>query len=201
MNQTAPLRMDTSEEAGSNEHDHLTAYDDAESYEYDVFVSHLADSKSDQLISNGQIPHARSIIRNLFSHAEKEIRIFTSCLNSRIYSDPKIFGAATAFLSNADARLSILLQDSDNLDSEMPLLELCKGNPQCDVREIVNKNDQEIKQHMVVMDNIGYRFCPDKCQKTAIASFNAPAIAKNLATQFDILFGRARQYSLEAVAQ
>lgn len=168
---------------------------------YDDYVSDLADSKSDELISNGQIEHAQSIIRNLLSHAENEVRIFTSCLHPKIYCDPRVVEAASAFLERDDVKIKVLIQDANNLDSSTPFFKLCsEHDDKCIVMEVVTDSDRSIKQHMVVMDQIGFRFCADMDKNEAIASFNAPGAAKNLAEQFDILFGRANKLELNAAA-
>lgn len=165
---------------------------------YDCYVTALADSKSAELISNGQINHAQTIIRNLFSHAHKEVRIFTSSLHPDIYRDSRVVEAATTFLAKDDARIKILIQDAESLDKTSSFFNLCseKGDS-CEMRTVIAESDKLIKQHMVVMDADGYRFCADMSKNEAIASFNAPDTAKNLAQQFDVLFTRATPLLME----
>lgn len=167
---------------------------------YDLYVTKLADSQSSELISNGQIEHAQSLIRNLFSHAEQEVRIFTSNLLPAIYCDTRVVEAATTFLAKTGAKLNILIQNGDRVDRSMPFFKLCSGNSElCEMKEVAIDADKAIQQHMIVMDATGYRFCADadKDKNEAIASFNDQETAKNLAEQFDILFNRAKSYEAE----
>ncbi len=166
---------------------------DASEFEiYDCYVTYLASARSSELISNGQIEHAQSIIRNLFSHAEKEVRVFTSCLHHDIYSDPRVVDAASSFLAKDGTQIKVLIQDSDSLDRNMPFFRLCADHDnQCKMKSVVTDRDKSIKQHMIVMDTVGFRFCADMSKNEAVASFNSPDTSKNLAEQFDILFDRA----------
>ncbi|MBW8330290.1 MAG: hypothetical protein K0M48_14395 [Thiobacillus sp.] len=166
---------------------------------YDCYVTNLADLRSGELISNGQIEHAQSIIRNLFSHAEKEVRIFTACLHPGIYNDIRMVDAASSFLAKNGAQVKILIQDIGGLDKSTPFFRLCaEHTDQCSMKSVVDERDKSIKQHMVVMDTSGFRFCADMKKNEAIASFNSPDTAKNLAEQFDILFHRASELNTVA---
>lgn len=165
---------------------------------YDCYVTKLADNCSGDLISNGHHQHAQSIIRNIFSHADKKVRIFTSALSPEIYKDPRVTDAARAFLSRDGTSMDILLQHGEKLKRDLEFFKFCSENTnQCTVKNVVDSTDKSLTQHMVVMDKIGYRFCtdPDLENHIAIASFNAPPTAKNLADQFDILFERAEKFS------
>ena len=78
----------------------------------------------------------------------------------------------------------------NKLDSHH-FIEICKEFPQqCELRGVA-EIDKNIATHFVIMDKIGFRFCPDREGTSAFASFNQPKAATNLVNQFKLLFNRA----------
>lgn len=174
---------------------------------YDTYVTKLADTNSSELISNGKTEHARTIIKNLLSHAENKVRIFSGCLNEDIYTDPTVVDALRQFLDTNDARIVILIQNKkefDKISDNHPFVRQCAANDdKCELFYVVDESDKVLPEHMVVMDERGYRFCPDKHERAAVASFNRPQTARHLASEFDSLASRAVKVKLpreEAVA-
>lgn len=176
---------------------------DSEIESYSKYVKRLAESKSDVLISNGMLEHARILVCNLLLHAEEKIRIFSSNLAPRIYDDDSTIEALHSFLSKKGTTLEILLQDGESFKSverleERRFLKTCRDANlenesvvRCEIKLVASESDSEIKQHFVIMDSQGYRFCPDKDIPIAIAQFNCPTTASNLIKQFNTLFARS----------
>jgi hypothetical protein len=167
---------------------------------YSNFVSQLAQNRSDVLISNGMLDHARILISNLIFYAGKKVQIFTTNLRSEIYEHYSTLNSLKAFLAKENTEIQILLQDRAILDSPQMLkdhefIKECVGElskrTKCEIRVVGDVEDAQIKEHFVIMDSEGYRFCPDKKEPVAIATFKSPIAAQNLTKQFDIIFDRS----------
>lgn len=160
---------------------------------YAQIIKEYADEESEEIIPNGGIHQAAALIDNLFSHAKQSMKIFSSRLHPGIYESEEVLASAKLFFKNKDGRKAqILLQDTDELSDlgERKFLKLCRDfSDQCEFKK-VGQIDKNEKSHFVIMDNTGFRFCPDKELTAAIASFNNPKIVTNLGKQFDIIFSR-----------
>lgn len=162
---------------------------------YDEMVERLADTESNELIPNGLVDHAKVIVKNLLSHADTDVAIFSTTLKPEIYDDDSVISGLGLYLNRPDARLKILLQEpTESLLNSRFLQAVASSGKNYSVKKVEKKSDQRIKEHFIVMDKKGFRFCPDKTSSSAIASFNQPRTAENLRTQFDVLFDRASDY-------
>ena len=176
---------------------------------YSDFVEYLADEKLDVLIPNGRSDHAKVIVNNLLSHAEKEVRIFSNRLKLNVYEDKYIFESLGSFLRKK-GRLRIVLQDVDlddgneedncrklieikdkvNLEptdafKKHPFIKACS---EYDVSiKLAEGVDRDNKEHFIIMDELAFRFCEDRETEEAIASFNDPETSRNLADKFDTI--------------
>lgn len=162
---------------------------------YSDHVASLAQNKSNELIPNGSNAHAIVLIQSLFLNAEKKMRIFSSMLKREIYEDNQIINGLANFLNKPEAKLEIIVQDYHLYDNRNNLshnnfFKICSDSDKCSIN-VASEKDRLLKEHFVIMDDMGYRFCPDKNGSSAVASFNRPTIAANLIKQFDILFGRS----------
>ena len=82
---------------------------------YNEMVRDYADRKCEDLIPNSGIEHAEVLIKNLFSHAENEVRILTGSLNARVYGTSEVLKSVDEFLhSGSNKKIKILLQDVDD---------------------------------------------------------------------------------------
>ena len=160
---------------------------------YAQIIKEYADKEAEEIIPNGGIHQAAALIDNLFSHAKQSMKIFSSRLHQGIYESEEVLASAKLFFKNKDSKkVQILLQDTDELSDlgEHKFLKLCRDfSDQCEFKKACQKDKIE-KSHFVIMDNIGFRFCPDKNLIAAIACFNNHTIATNLGKQFDIIFRR-----------
>lgn len=163
---------------------------------YREYVNKCADNRYDDIIPNSNLDHAKILIATFFSHSENIIRIFSSRLHADIYEYNELVKNVHHFLQNDESRkIEILLQEIDEanmnkLDSHH-FIEICKEFPQqCELRRVA-EIDKNIATHFVIMDKIGFRFCPDREGTSAFASFNQPKAATNLVNQFKLLFNRA----------
>lgn len=166
---------------------------------YREMVRKYADNQVREIIPNGGLEHARVLIANLFSHAQGTVRIFSSKLHQGIYKDFEILASGKKFLSGGkDRRLEILFQEVSDITEvqDHPFVGLCKAfSGQCDLRGVA-ESDKHRATHFVIMDEVGFRFCPDKAATAAIGTFNHPEVAENLVKQFTIMFNRAKSFPL-----
>jgi len=157
---------------------------------YNEMVRDFADQKSEDLIPNSGLEHAEVLVKNIFSHASNEVRIFTGRLNPSVYGTPEVIKSITGFLHDGtDRKIKILLQDIDPNKlgdfKKNHLYKLCKEWPDsCEIKT----TDSELQSHFVVMDDNGYRIEPDKSEPVGIGCFNDKDLSERLVTLFDGLF-------------
>lgn len=166
--------------------------------DYKALVKRLADQKSSETIPNASISHAAVVIENLFSHADKSIRIFTGELNKEVYSLSAVREAAKDFLAKRAGTLEILIQNLLGAGdiSEHQLIRDCLENSNCKVQYVTDENDKKINCHFIVADGRAWRFEPDKNTFEAIACFNDQDSAKKLESIFNTIFPRAKELVL-----
>ena len=166
---------------------------------YRKLVKRLADEGSSDLIPNGGTEHAEVLIENIFLHARDVVRVFSGELNARVYGASNIVENAKEFMqSGSGKKLQILIQDysyDDHLRYEKhDLIHMCYeklGSDACEIKA-VDDIDKVVDSHFVVMDDIGYRFEPDRKKPAAIGCFNDPEMAQELIVAFDKMFERGK---------
>ena len=162
---------------------------------YKKYVVELADSESPKLISNGDVSHARILIRQLLLRGDEKIRIFSGYLKDIIYSEEDIIESLKAFLEKPNTELKILLQspEEDSTFKEREFYKVCKGKKNCEIRVIPEGSElKDMKAHFITMDKKSYRFCADRTNFKAVASFNRPKIVEKLNEIFDELFTKSK---------
>ena len=123
---------------------------------------------------NRDIMHATEIVAGGFKYAEAEVNLLSHELDERIYGLPYIVNLAEGFLSKRNGKLNIIIEKE--IDSSHPLLSLCERYPNnTAVRKMPDEwwNDHYSYNFMTI-DNVGYRFEPDREKLSAIVSFNEP---------------------------
>jgi len=160
-------------------------------------LEYLADNNMSDIIPNDDILYAKEIIQTIFGHAKKEINIFSSRLIEDIYGTRRLISNANAFLSSG-GKMNIVLQEIcteseyRDLGLHHQFIQLCNKYPEnCKVRLVNSERDKATKTHFIISDDKIFRYCSDKEVPEAIASFNHPPIAKNLAKVFRKLFERS----------
>jgi thymidine kinase len=165
---------------------------------YKAYVHECAIKKMSNIIANGNLDHAKILIGTFFLFAHDTIKIFSSKLISQIYEDEEVLNNAEQFLAK-NKKVEVLLQDIDEQNNDIDkhkFIEINKRLSQQSNIKTVSPRDKKITSHFVIMDELGFRFCPIKTVPQAIASFNQPRIAKNLVKQFDKLYSRGNQLQL-----
>lgn len=166
---------------------------------YRKLVKKLADEGSSDLIPNGGVEHAEVLIENIFYHAKNTVRVFTGRLNARVYGAKDIVDNAKEFLQlDKNNKLQILIQEYSDDDLKQfashNLITMCKEqfDDMCEIKAVNDADDKNVDSHFVVMDEIGYRFEPNKEKPTAIGCFNDAEKAKILNQMFDKMFERGK---------
>jgi len=159
---------------------------------YTENVSKLADSGSDELISNGNEGHAQILVHQMLLRATDNMRILSTFLRPDIYNDSRIISAMEKIISKGNVEIRILLQDSQKLSKKNEFLKLCYGYNKCKIYQVANPRSEELKAHFITMDNKAYRYCADSTKDhyeddaiQAVASFNRPQTADNLNKRFE----------------
>ncbi len=156
--------------------------------EYDQFVDRLAKERDGRTISNSSDMHALSILRGVFSHAKKYVKLFSGSLSLNVYNDEKLIDAMKHFVSN-EGKVEILIQHPDKLEpSNKFLKELfdLKKTGQVKIFEVTENNALKNAQiHFLVSDDSVYRIEVDIDNIKAIGSFNDEPRAAELKAAFD----------------
>lgn len=161
---------------------------------YRQFIEVLARDNVNQRIPNGHPVHASVLVEAMFEKAEREMRIFTGSLAAETYDEPLLVDAACRFLTKPRSRLRILLQQpmqktdvlSRKMVSEILAMRARRvGTFDVRVADPAYAHDD----HYAVMDDGGFRFEVDHTETTAVANFNEPSVARELASGFDVAFG------------
>lgn len=164
--------------------------------EYYNNIKNCADNKIDQLIVNGHVKHAVYLMKEMFSHAEREIRLFTGKLPDvndngiPVYITPELIMESESFLRKEGSRLEILVQDSDFDINNSTFIKniqkkLVDGKIKGTVRIFKSSESLDVSNHFMVMDKVGYRLEFDDLKTEAVANFNDNKFASELADFFD----------------
>ncbi len=160
--------------------------------EYRKLIFKLATGQIDQRIPNGKPIHAAILLEAMFERATSDMRIFTGSLSPSTYNAPFLIEAATRFLRKPGATLKILIQNTLADLLERPLIKaatsLHGGSTGLLVRFARGAYATNAAKHIAVMDSVGYRFETDHSSTSAIANFNEPRVASELASTFDRAF-------------
>ena len=132
-------------------------------------------SKSEELISNSNADHAKSLIYRLIIGAKESINIIST--NLSLYTNDTIISALKMAL-NRGVKVKLLLDDYPNsgLDKSNEFLKVClEKKENCDVRTY----KKQLNAHIITRDDSAFRYCEKLGSHTAIASFNDTKTVSN----------------------
>ncbi len=169
--------------------------------EYRKLIEELAEKRANRRVPNGHPEHASILLETMFKRAEHDVRIYTGALNETVYGRPGLIEALKRFIARPGARLRVLLQDQHDaawVKSQPMIKALYEKNRRDNVEVAVATGVYATNKakHFSVMDDCGFRFEHDHSQTQAVANFNEPEIALELASVFDIVFGQAKPIQL-----
>lgn len=177
--------------------------------EYYSNIDECAENKTDQLIPNGLAEHAVYLMSKMFSNAIEHVRLFTGELTDAItrnvkdgtpqtvpvYTEPKLIEAARNFLKREGSILDILVQDDSGniaLRGFVQIIQKMKAEGEVIGTVNIRKANPEImslKNHFMVMDDMGYRLETEHKNTKAVANFGDKEFSCSLAKVFDnVLF-------------
>ncbi len=170
---------------------------------------------ADLLFSNGRPQHAVYLIEKFFTHAKKEVRLFSGRL-SRTVRGVEVYGnhriaAAVENLLTANVKLQVVLQDDIDVDAgqtwvdhplariEARLKQAGKLSGSLDIRQSSPDSIRHLEEfsflnHWMVMDRTAYRLETNVRRAAAHVNFGDGKMANMLADIFDdVLFKSAKQ--------
>lgn len=157
---------------------------------YQQQVDDLAGERKSFRVSNRNVAHAAVLLDAILKHAEQEVRIFCGSFSESFYGQESLKLALINYLHKPGSRLLILVQNPvPKTHSVLQALQPYLGS-KVEVRQAVGV---ENLSHFAVMDRIGYRYefshdPNDPAIVEAVANFNEPKVAANLADRFDRIF-------------
>lgn len=143
-------------------------------------------------VLNGSPAHADVVFTEMFRNARHEMRILSGNLNPDAYGSNNVRGALSGFLDR-EGKVKIVLEDDSDMDNH-PLKDLLR---RCEIHPLDPDIKDQVDYHMVVMDEIGYRFEQDSQECKAIVAFGDDERSQKLIRVFD----RIWEYSVEADAK
>ena len=162
---------------------------------YRAKIEALADRRKGDPVYNDSIEHAVIILQNIFSHANRSVKILTGELNKDAYGRRTIVDEVKRFVDDDSHTLQILFEHEDLTEEESlhdhPLLRAVADNDRVHLRHVPKNLQRSYGFHFVLMDSDGYRFEPDKGKFGAVASFGDEKGGKNLEKLFSTLWNRS----------
>lgn len=172
--------------------------------DYREKVERLARERTGEPFYNSSIDHAGVIIEKMFRHATREVCIVTSRLNGRVFGGDEVVREARGFLSNADHRVRILMEDDGSSLSEgHPFVEELRQHPKgYQIKQMGETVANELSFHFTVADEDCYRFEQDKSKWEAIAVFGDTRGAERMRSVFETIWNSSssKDIALSAVA-
>lgn len=136
-------------------------------------------------IYNRSLEHAAIIIEEMFAVAITEIKLFTGRLNVDVYGVPPVLSQAKAFLTGADHKVLILIEEQID-EEELQKHPFIRNMSKFDGLEVrrLRAGVYDTEFHMMLVDDHSYRFEPDKNQPEAVATFGDRETTEHLNTLF-----------------
>lgn len=154
----------------------------------------LAARRDGEAVYNGSPEHAAIIVERLFASANGHVRLLTGDLEAKVYADPLVVQAAQRFLSHADRRLDVLVED-DNFSRSHLLWNSIGPAENAHFYKVPAELSERIPYHFMTADSDCFRFERDKNSHTAVAAFGDQAATTNLNGIFDSLRARCNEMS------
>lgn len=166
--------------------------------EYRLIAERYARTRVDKRLPCGMPIHAAVLIEMMFETALSEMRIYAKDLSELVFCRPEVLQAAVNFAAKPHTSLKILLEKKpcENWADTHPLIKALKGRDiygEIEVLFAAGNYAEGDAEHFAVLDKRGFRFEFDHYKCKAVANFNDPDIAKNLASTFDKAFLLAKE--------
>lgn len=159
---------------------------------YAEYVHLLFEQKSGNKVGNDSAENAKVLYREIFSHAQNEIRIFCTNLSAVVFDDDSVYESLRGAL-NRGVKFKIIIKMPP--DTSRSLTELSDAKNVDNVKiwiktaGEVTANGKEV--NFAVMDGCGYRYEYDASKPCAVGCANDPVFAGKLTSLFDSIVSRA----------
>lgn len=155
--------------------------------QYRARIKFVANERIGEPIYNASAEHAAIIVEQLLLIAQRDIRILSGDLNSRVYGTPGVVQRAREFIGHSQRRIRILLE-KDTLSPSHPLIESFDGDQEVEIRILPPSIAETLKFHAMTADEDCYRFEPEKDNHVAVAAFGNAPVTANLNSIFETLW-------------
>jgi hypothetical protein len=165
---------------------------------YRKTIQALASGDVNQRIPNGEPAHAAVLLEAMFRKAKADVRIFSRALATNTFGNVELIDAADRFLARRGTRLRVLLEkpmDPVAMDRHPFISSVrdvaAKTTGLCgafELRFARGTYATETAKHMAIMDDVGFRLETNHENTQAVANFNEPGVALELAAAFDRAF-------------
>jgi len=155
---------------------------------YEEAVKSYFDLESSEIFHNGKKEHAKIIIEQMFSRAEKSVHIFCKNLLAEVYNDTHLLralhscmhrGASVHVLVENEPQAKDFLMESSYLKQKYP--------QKLSIRQLgARSSAKKWGFNFAVMDAKAVRFEADKEQSNAIASAHNEKLAAVVEAAFDV---------------
>jgi hypothetical protein len=154
---------------------------------YTQIVTDLMESKSNEVISNGEPSHAQVLFEAFFQYAKTEVLIFCHKLDARVFSAKSLVAKAKDAFERG-VNIHVIIQSSN--PDESPFLKFLRDESATSSRVSIllcpsDSHFCDQKVNYAVMDARAYRFEEDRSEIKAIASMNQLETAGALTRVFN----------------
>lgn len=172
---------------------------------YERKVRRLAYNKEPYLIDNKSSQHAIILLKYIFETAEDNIQIVAGTLNSSVTNSKAYIQALEAFLKKPDTTVDIIVMESPSRDlcktegtlwyhlynlspEKKNRVKIKHSDGAKFLRTNQDKKDEKVEVHFTLADSTMFRMETNTDKRSALASFNAPAIVKRMENTFYRVF-------------
>jgi len=164
---------------------------------YSIYIHNLAKNNIDKLFLNSDCEKMKTVFVEMFTHAEKELRIFAGNMCNETTSSQEYINAISDFIERK-GKLRILLNNYDedkikksDLFRRIAYYQSCGYDiilKKTDDKPFVRLNDSEINVHVSIGDKKSYRLEFDTENRRAMCNMSNHAKANEFADFFDKCF-------------
>ena len=162
---------------------------------YEDLVKSLMDSGSSELVSNGQPEHAMVLFKLFFERAKTRVKIFCCNLDEKVFQHDCLLKAAEAAL-NRGVFIEVIIQEEKPNESQFATwLQSVSNQENCRAylkSAFNNPTFADLPANFAVMDNLAFRFEPNRKKIAAYASMNNPQDVDVLSKSFDQIKSRLK---------
>jgi hypothetical protein len=160
---------------------------------YRWMVEDAASAQDGRILSNGSAEHAKIVLECLFRTAREQVCLIADQTSDDVYSEPVVMSEVLSFLDRGGRIRAISENDDCNL-SEGFWAKLT-ASPNAEVRTLNDQLTAGYKFHLLLADDISYRYERDRKAREALAAFcpigKPNEFAISLKSFFDLLWSKA----------